>query len=65
MADDEMPAAEEYWFRNVATNILPKLPHDKSKALRVIRLLTDFVEWRASGATVRKPTLTVIEGGRS
>jgi hypothetical protein len=65
MADDETPAAEEYWLRDVATNILPKLPQDKGKALRVIKVLTQLVEWRTSGAAARKPTLTLIEGGLS
>jgi hypothetical protein len=62
MSDDEVPRDDE-WLRRLACNLLPRLPADRDKALRVISHLCALVQSRASVSTKPRPTLTIVDGG--
>jgi hypothetical protein len=62
MSDDEVPRDDE-WLRRLACNLLPRLPSDRDKALRVIGHLCALVQSRDGGGRRPRPTLTIVEGG--
>jgi hypothetical protein len=63
MADDEVPQDDE-WLQTVACNLLPRLPSNRDKALRVIGHLSALVQSRDSARAKPRPTLTIVGGGR-
>jgi hypothetical protein len=62
MSGDEVPRDDE-WLRRLACNLLPRLPSDRDKALRVIAHLCALVQSRDSGSRKPRPTLTIVRGG--
>ena len=62
MSDDEVPRDDE-WLQRLACNLLPRLPSDRDKALRVIGHLCALVQSRDSGSARRRPILTIVGGG--
>jgi hypothetical protein len=63
MFDDEVPRDDE-WLHAVACNLLPRLPSNRDKALRVIGHLSVLVQSRRSPSAKLRPTLTLVGGGR-
>jgi len=59
---DEVPWDDE-WLRRLAGNLLPRLPSNRDKALRVIAHLCALVQSRGSASTKLRPTLTIVRGG--
>jgi hypothetical protein len=64
MSDDEVPRDDE-WLQTLACNLLPRLPSNKDRAMRVIGHLCVLVQSRDSASTKPRPTLTIVGGGRN